>query len=142
MTTETPRIERLFLVLVLTAGLAAGCAAPRPDRAPAPEPEVETAPAPRAPTNSPAVVELASQAREARQARRHDTAVQLLERAIRIEPQNGALWHELARAHFELGHYEQAQQLAARSNALIARDSTLKASNDRLIDAARDARSY
>ena len=63
-------------------------------------------------------------------------------RAIRIEPQNGALWHELARVRFQQGSYEQAMQLANRSNALLAADSTLRARNDELINAAREARSY
>lgn len=133
-----PKAQRVFLVLALTAGLAAGCAAPIPDR----RPDTETAPAPRETKSSPAVVELSTRARQALADSRHDAAAQLLERAIRIEPQNGALWHELARVHFQQGNYDQARQLATRSNALLAGDSTLKAKNDELIDAARDAETY
>lgn len=128
---------RVFAVLALTAGLAAGCAAPLPDR----RPDTETAPAPTETKTapSPAVAELSSRARSALADSRPDAAVQFLERAIRIEPQNGTLWHELARVRFQQGDYEQARQLAARSNALLSRGSTLKARNDELIDAARNA---
>lgn len=133
----------------LAAGiLTVGCAVPLGDQAPVetdPEstrPEPEPTSTRRAPLNSPAVVELSTQARAALDDSRPDDAVQLLERAIRIEPQNGALWHELARAHFQRGNYEQARQLATRSNALLSGSSTLKSRNDELIDAARDAESY
>lgn len=133
--------------------MAAGCAGPALgpaiERGPADAEPADAEPADAEPTStrpapldSPAVVELSSRAREALNDSRHDDAVQLLERAIRIEPQNGTLWHQLARVRFEQGDYEQARQLATRSNALLSRDSTLKANNDELIKAARDAQSY
>lgn len=124
-------------MLALAAGLAA-CGPAIRDRSLEPE----ATPTRTAPMNSPAVVELSTRAREALEENRPDTAAQLLERAIRIEPQNGALWHELARVRFQQGNFEQARQLATRSNALLAGDSTLKARNDELIDAARDAQSF
>jgi tetratricopeptide (TPR) repeat protein len=140
------RLLRLFFILSLVLGMAAGCAVPLTDReadveaipVPAPAPESEGAGA----MNSPAVVELSSRARTELNNSRHDTASQLLERAIRIEPQNGVLWHELARVRYEQGQYEQARELAARSNALLTSDSRLKARNDALIEAAREALSY
>jgi len=136
----TTRITRLLVLLALAAGLAAGCGPAVIDREPdtgtAPEPE------PRETKTSPAVLELSARARDAMDHRRHDTAVQLLERAIRIEPRNGELWHLLARVRFEQGNYEQARQLAARSNALLAGGSVLKGRNDDLIEAARREQSY
>lgn len=136
----TENTNRVLVVLALAASLAAGCAAPLPDR----RPDTEPAPAPTETKSapSPAVVELSSRADAALADRRPEAAAQFLERAIRIEPQNGALWHELARVRFQQGDYEQARQLANRSNALLSRDSTLKARNDELIDAAREAGSY
>lgn len=136
----TPPLTRNIIALVLAALVASGCGPAIRDGAPDGEPaptQTRTEP-----MNSPAVVELATQARQALRDSRHDTAVQLLERAIRIEPQNGELWHELARVRFQQGNYEQARQLANRSNALIAGDSTLKARNDTLIEKARNAESY
>lgn len=133
-------LHRLFFIATLAAGLAAGCGPAIIDRTPEPPPD--TTPAPTEPMNSPAVVELSTQARQALNDSRHDAAVQLLERAIRIEPQNGELWHQLARVRFQQGSYEQARQLATRSNALLSSDSSLQARNDELIEAARDALSY
>ncbi len=144
---------RTVLALLLAGFLAAGCAVapreqapvdrpPEPTR-PAPEPErsVPASTRPAAP-ESPAVVELSARAREALDDSRHDDALQLLERAIRIEPQNGALWHQLARVRFQQGNYEQARQLATRSNALLTGNPGLRASNDELIKAAREAESF
>lgn len=146
-------MTRIHLAWLLAGLLAAGCAGPAlgpafergPADAEPAEAEVgDTRPASTrpAPLDSPAVVELSSRAREAMNASRHDEAVQLLERAIRIEPQNGGLWHQLARVRYRQGNYEQARQLATRSNALLSGDSTLKTSNDELIKAARDAQTY
>lgn len=156
------RMMRTVLPWLLAGSLAVGCAVPLRDQEPvdrrpeptrpAPDPG-RTAPAPdpgrTAPTStrpaapeSPAVIELSARARDALDGSRHDEALQLLERAIRIEPQNGELWHQLARVRFQQGNYEQARQLATRSNALLTGNSRLRASNDELIEAARDAESF
>src|SRR3954468_96652 len=47
-----------------------------------------------------------------------DTAAASLERALRIEPHNPALWHELARLRLQQRQPEQAASLAAKSNGL------------------------
>ena len=60
-----------------------------------------------------------------------------LERALRIEPRNPALWSELARLRLSQGQYQQAQNLAAKSNALASGDRRLKAQNWRIIGQAR-----
>ncbi len=118
----------------------ADCAAPMGDRAPV----EDSAPVPTRsqPVNSPAVLELSGDARTAMQQGRFDNAAQLLERAIRIEPHNGVLWHELARVRFEQGHYSQAMQLANRSNAAANTSTGLETKNDELIKASREALSY
>lgn len=135
---------RVMIIVVLILGLgAAGCAVPL--RGPQPDP----APTREAPTqddagtfNSPAVVELSRNAAEALDAQRLDQAARLLERAIGIEPRNPALWHQLARVRFEQGNLAQAGQLAARSNSLLNAGAALKAGNDRLIEAAREAGAF
>ncbi|HVL35497.1 MAG TPA: tetratricopeptide repeat protein, partial [Burkholderiales bacterium] len=63
-----------------------------------------------------------------------------LERALRIEPRNPRLWHELARVRLAQGQFAQAEHLAARSNSFAAGDGTLRAQNDKLIAEARAAR--
>jgi Tfp pilus assembly protein PilF len=62
-----------------------------------------------------------------------------LERALRIEPRNPRLWHELAQVRLRQGEYAQVESLAARSNAWAGSDSTLREDNQRLIEQARQA---
>ena len=62
-----------------------------------------------------------------------------LERALRIEPRNPRLWHELARVRLKQADYAQAESVAARSNSWAASDNYLRAENWRLIGEARSA---
>lgn len=140
---------RVMIIVVLILGLgAAGCTVPLRDPQSEPAPTRE-APTREAPTqddagtlNSPAVVELTRNAAEALDEQRLDQAARLLERAIGIEPRNPALWHHLARVRYEQGNLAQAGQLAARSNSLLNAGAALKAGNDRLIEAAREAGAF
>jgi cytochrome c-type biogenesis protein CcmH/NrfG len=68
------------------------------------------------------------------------SAAATLERALRIEPRNPRLWHELARVRLRQGDYSQAESTAARSNAWSGADSELRAANQRIIEEARAAR--
>ena len=63
-----------------------------------------------------------------------------LERALRIEPRNPRLWHELARVRLLQGDRVQAETLAARSNTYAAGDAELRAANQRLIEDSRSRR--
>jgi tetratricopeptide (TPR) repeat protein len=83
-----------------------------------------------------AVVAWASDAAALRQQRQFDGAAALLERALRIEPRNAHLWHQLARVHFDQGDFDQAIQFARKSMALSG-EPDLRSSNRRLIKAAR-----
>ena len=61
-----------------------------------------------------------------------------LERALRITPEDAALWSRLAALRLEQRQYASVAQLAAKSNALAsAQDSELMARNWRLIADAR-----
>lgn len=149
------RQQKIWPPLLLAGLLASGCSVPpaaeQPGGSTGPaRPGTSSSPAVRQPggatgsalpgtSSSPAVVELSSQARRAFDSRQFDAAVQLLERAINIDPRNGSLWHELARARYAQGNYEQAIQLAKRSNALPNVGSSLKSRNDELIQASRHA---
>jgi tetratricopeptide (TPR) repeat protein len=63
-----------------------------------------------------------------------------VERALRIEPRNPRLWHELARVRLKQGQYAQAENIAARSISLAGDDRALRAENWRLIAESRRAR--
>lgn len=84
-----------------------------------------------------AVAELVNAARTAGINGKPDTAVALLERALRIEPRNPALWQELAKLRLQQGQYQQAEGLAARSNGWVGNDKALRAENWRIIGEAR-----
>jgi Tfp pilus assembly protein PilF len=84
-----------------------------------------------------AVVALVDGARSDSAAGRHGTAAASLERALRIEPKNPRLWHELARVRLSEGDYTQVESLAARSNSWAGSDNRLRAENWRLIAEAR-----
>lgn len=63
-----------------------------------------------------------------------------VERALRIAPEDAALWHRLAQVRFDQGQHERVVQLASKSNALTASaDADLRADNWRLIARARRA---
>lgn len=60
-----------------------------------------------------------------------------LERALRIEPRNPVLWQRLAQLRLEQGDYRQAENLAAKSNALALDERRLRADNWQIIGQAR-----
>jgi cytochrome c-type biogenesis protein CcmH/NrfG len=67
-------------------------------------------------------------------------AAATLERALRIEPRNPRLWHELAKVRLRQGDGAQAANLAARSNSFAGSDSQLRAANQAIIEQARTVR--
>lgn len=133
------KLFRVTLVSVISAVAAAGCAIPEREKD---VPVTDTAAISSRPADSPAVVELLGIARTAMKDSRWIDAAQSLERAIRIEPHNSTLWHELAQVRFAQGNYEQAMQLANRSNALLDSRSGLRTKNDELIKASREALAF
>ena len=122
-------MKRLLPVIMLVANtLIAGCAlAPVDDLAP---PESENS----------AVLALISSARNDSAAGKPDSASATLERALRIEPRNPVLWHELARLRLQQGVPDQAASLAAKSNAWAGKNRGLQAANWRIISQARSQR--
>lgn len=95
--------------------------------------------APSTLSGSPAVVALLTRAD--RQARGGDAsgAAATLERALRIEPRNPALWHQLAAVRMAQGNYSLAESLAQKSNVLAGDDKALQARNWQIIALARGA---
>ncbi|HEX2199324.1 MAG TPA: tetratricopeptide repeat protein [Burkholderiales bacterium] len=127
----------MMRLLLLLALFLAGCAAPGPS----PEFPPAEAPPPEAQEKreNVAVAGLMQSARAEAAAGRLATAAASLERALRIEPRNPRLWHELARVRLRQGEYAQAESMAARSNAWAGSDGALRAENQRLIEQAREA---
>jgi len=125
---------------VACAVLLAGCATVPPAPVTEPAPVFAPVPGPVAGTQNIAVAGLMETARADAGAGRHANAAATLERALRIEPRNARLWHELARVRLMQGEYEQAESIAARSNSWAGSDGALRADNWRLIAEARAAR--
>ena len=122
-------MKRLLILVLLS-----GCATAEP---PAPVPET---PAPQTPSENIAVAGLMDTARADVTANRLGSAAATLERALRIEPRNPRLWHELAKVRLKQGDYAQAESTAQRSNAWAGSDADLRAANQRIIEDARAAR--
>lgn len=120
-----------FLILLLLAGCA---------RPPAPSAPVETPPEPPAIKENVAVAGLMESARSDAASGRLVQAAATLERALRIEPRNPRLWHELAKVRLRQGDDAQAASLAARSNSFAGGDSQLRAANQAIIEQARTVR--
>ena len=66
-----------------------------------------------------------------------ERAAAYLERALRIEPRNGYLWHRLARVRMQQGQVELAKNLVQKSNALAGTDEELKLNNAQLLEQLR-----
>ncbi len=86
-----------------------------------------------------AVIALLDQSRIDYESGRREAAGASLERALRIEPRNPWLWHELAQLRLTQGQYAQAITLAQKSNSFAGRERRLLALNWRLIGNARVA---
>ena len=117
--------HRVVTVLLLTTVIT-GCAGLKPAAEEAPPV-----------SDNHAVVALVAGAHADTAAGKLAAANASLERALRIEPRNPALWHELARLRLQQGEWRQAESLAAKSNAWARNNSRLRAANWLLIGQAR-----
>jgi len=108
--------------------------------APPPEPVMQTqattAEQPQSHTSQ-AVLSLQAKSEEQARSGNISGAVSTLERALRIEPKNARLWNRLAHLRLEQRQYQQAGDLAGKSNALAQNDTNLKRDNWMLIALAR-----
>lgn len=116
-------------VILITILILGGCAGMQQ----AEVPQTQTSP-----SGNTAVIALLSKAGDQSAAGQMDEAAANLERALRIEPRNPLLWHELARVRLAQGQYRQAENMAAKSNVLVGTDRDLKARNWRIIGEARN----
>lgn len=123
-----------FLLLLFLCSCATKDEAPSTPAAPPPLPETPIA------RESVAIAGLMESARSDAATGRLVQAAGTLERALRIEPRNPRLWHELAKVRLRQGDGAQAENLAARSNSLAGSDGALRAANQAIIEQARTAR--
>lgn len=80
---------------------------------------------------------LLAQADTQEQEKQWERAAAFLERALRIEPRNGFLWHRLARVRMYQGQYSLAENLIQKSNALAGDDQDLLQKNQQLLEQLR-----
>jgi len=131
--------------------------APPPSVTPEPEPEPEPiqppARPPAQPAEPPADLPPAEITREGNQAvaallesadkyvksKQLDKAGAALERALRIEPRNAGIWHDLAQIRLHQGQYQQAESLASKSINLAGGNRGLQSRNWKVIAVARKA---
>lgn len=148
----TRGLARRWRLALLCWVAVAGCAGPGPQRPAAPVQErgsdgvVETdavgtsgavGPSSRAPNS--AVVALRREAEREAVVGRLDRSAALLERALRVDPRDPALWHALARVRLKQNRYGLAESLALKSIRYAGGDDALRAANWRLIARARAA---
>ena len=111
-------------------------AAPRPA---APARPAELPPAEITREGNQAVVALLDSADKYVKGGQLDKAGAALERALRIEPRNAGIWHDLAQIRLHQGQYQQAESLASKSNNLANGNRSLQSRNWKLISVARKA---
>lgn len=90
-------------------------------------------------SNNRAVITLLNRARIDTDAGQREAASASLERALRIEPRNPWLWHELAQLRLRQGNYAQAISLAKKSSSFAGGSRQIQALNWRVIGNARIA---
>jgi tetratricopeptide (TPR) repeat protein len=102
------------------------------------EPSISAEPLPPGQSMSAVVQRLLATADQQTRADDIDGAANSLERALRIEPRNAILWNRLADIRFTQRDWQQAIQLAAKSNTLAASDRGLRRQNWYLMATAYD----
>lgn len=122
------KIVTRYVFILITTLFLGGCAV------------LQTDAVPTQPSDNTAVIALLNKAKNQSDAWRMGEASADLERALRIEPRNPVLWHELARVRLEQGQYRQAENMAAKSNMLARAYRHLQAKNWRIIGEARSRR--
>ena len=90
-----------------------------------------------APRSGSAVVALLDSAGQQTRTGNLDSAAAALERALRLEPRNAEVWSRLAGIRLQQSQFDQAINLASKSNTLAGNNPTLVARNNRIIAQAR-----
>ena len=124
--------------LLLGCGLLAGCAGGPLRRSDAPQSERLAAPATAAPRPGTGTTAALLQEAVAAESRGDaERAAALLERAVRVAPEDPLPWSRLAGLRLRQGQGAQAEQLAVKSNRLAGEQAPLRAENWRIIAGVR-----
>jgi hypothetical protein len=89
------------------------------------------------PSSGSAVVALLDNAGQQTRSGNLDAAAAALERALRLEPRNPEVWSRLAGIRLQQSQFDQAINLASKSNTLAGNNPTLVARNNRIIAQAK-----
>ena len=139
MKTTKPHFKMLFFLLALC--LLSACSTGRqivPQKRPAPMKKAPELGAGNSSGVSPdfshgIVSDLKHKANEQMRAGDTDQAFSTLERALRINPGDPAVWHMLAQLQLKRGNADQAEQLARKSNLLAGKNNNLRRQNWQII---------
>lgn len=124
--------------LFLGCGLIAGCSGGPLRRGDSGQLETPAAPAATTPRpGDDAIAALLQEAAVAESQGDVERAAALLERAIRVAPEDPLVWSRLAALRLRQNQGSQAEQMAAKSNRLAKGNPALKARNWRLIAEGR-----
>ncbi len=115
-----------------------GCAPVRPTPPPIPEISPPQPPVEYKPVTGPAAA-LYFEAEKALQGGRYDAAEMLLERALRIEPQNPHYWYTMAEVKYRQGRYPETVQFCLKAESLAGKKSPLAPRNRELLQQAQRA---
>jgi len=85
------------------------------------------------PASRAAVLDLLAQSKSAIEQQQYNEAENILKRALRIEPGNAWLWHNMAVIKFYQEDYQQAIQQALKSNNLGKNNQQLTSNNEKII---------
>ena len=88
------------------------------------KPKIQLESLPGEQSQSSVVRRLMASAQRSRDVNDWEAAANSLERGLRIEPRNAVLWGQLADVRFRQQDWQQAIQLAAKSNALAGNNKT------------------
>ncbi len=105
--------------VITTAAVSQGAISPRVSAKP--------------PASRSAVLDLLKQSKAAIDQGNYNEAESLLKRALRIEPDNAWIWHNMAVLQFYRENYQQAVQQALKSNNLAKNNQKLKSNNYKVI---------
>ena len=108
---------------------------PAPVPAPEPGPSVSRESVP-VPEEGKAAATLLASARQNARTGQFSQAEMMLERALRVEPRNARLWHEMAQVKYGQKDYGQVVQFCIKSNSLAGKDYDLIQQNWLLMEKA------
>ena len=128
----------LCMVLLILNGCASVRPGPPQPLPPPVQPSVTLPPVEHKPQPGPAAG-LYSDAEKALQAGRFSAAEMLLERALRIEPQNPHYWYTLGMAKYRQGQYPQTIQFCLKAESLAAGQPGTLARSRELLSQAKKA---